>query len=76
VYRSPNLDASGVSRLEDAEFDTSAISMATIGLIYAGIHLALWNYNFPTHAEMMLWKVSGIALAAPAASIFLLFLPV
>ena len=32
--------------------------------IFGGIHLAAWNYRFPTHAEKQLWRASAIALTA------------
>lgn len=33
-------------------------------LIYGGVHLSAWTFEFPTAVESLLWKVSGITIAA------------
>ena len=33
-------------------------------LIHSSIHLAGWNHHFPTHTELILWRVCVILLAA------------
>ena len=40
--------------------------------LYGGIHLALWNYEFPTRVESRLWRISAVALGS--APILLLLL--
>ena len=42
---------------------TSAFTMLP-GLLYGGLHLALWNYVFPSQAERLMWSISGIVLIA------------
>jgi hypothetical protein len=42
-------------------------SFFTISGIYAGVHLALWNYDFPTKVERLLWRLASCALGAPFA---------
>jgi hypothetical protein len=49
----------------------SGNALVVIGGLYAGVHLALWNYAFPTRAEMLLWKISCCALGFPLAFIAL-----
>ena len=39
--------------------------------LYGGIHLALWNYNFPTPVESLLWRISAAMLTS--APVLLLF---
>ena len=39
--------------------------LLAITVVYGAVHLALWNYAFPSHAEMMLWKISGCTMVAP-----------
>ncbi|KAL8712480.1 MAG: hypothetical protein Q9220_003328 [cf. Caloplaca sp. 1 TL-2023] len=34
------------------------------GLMYGALHTALWNYTFPSLAERLLWRISGIVLIA------------
>lgn len=32
-------------------------------VIYGGIHLSAWNFEFPTVLENLLWKIAGIGIA-------------
>lgn len=41
------------------------IVIILIGSVYAGIHLTLWNYDFPTNSEKLLWRISCLALGVP-----------
>ena len=41
--------------------------ISAISGIYAGIHLALWNHDFPTRAEKIMWRISSTTFGAPAA---------
>lgn len=49
------------------------LSISVVGLFYGGVHLAAWNYHFPTPAEQILWQVSALGTAI-AASTFVLSL--
>ncbi|KAL8838364.1 MAG: hypothetical protein Q9170_002171 [Blastenia crenularia] len=40
------------------------IVFAPTAFLYAAIHLALWNYTFPTPVERTLWRVSATTLLA------------
>ncbi|KAF8640321.1 hypothetical protein AX16_010216 [Volvariella volvacea WC 439] len=51
-----------------------------VGALFGGIHMAGWNFDFPSERERMLWRVSSIivtvvplfvALTAPLSQIFL-----
>lgn len=60
----------GVSRrLVEAHFirwNGRNACIAMTALLYASIHMALWNYEFPTPTEKLLWRVSaGTLLAIP-----------
>ena len=44
--------------------------ISVVGVIFGGIHCAGWFFNFPSHDEAMLWRVSsavltGIAILVP-----------
>jgi hypothetical protein len=50
-------------------------SMAA-GLLFGSIHIAAWNFAFPSTAERVLWRVAAVASTAlPAALLLLLTLP-
>lgn len=50
----------------------SGFSLMTAG--YGGLHALAWNSQFPTHREMILWHVSALVVASPAAlSVLLTF---
>ena len=39
-----------------------AVFVWLTGVVYAGIHLIGWNFSFPTHAELFLWRVRSLTL--------------
>ena len=41
--------------------------------LYGGIHLALWNYDFPTPEESLFWRISAATLGS--APVLLVLLP-
>jgi hypothetical protein len=42
-----------------------SLSIMAILVVFGGLHLLAWNYEFPTHVERILWRVSAmITLAA------------
>ena len=42
----------------------SLVSLVAFSLVYGSAHAAAWNAHFPTPTELLLWKVSSVALAA------------
>jgi len=48
-------------------------SMAA-GLLFGSIHIAAWNFAFPSKAETILWRVAAVASTAMPATILLLLL--
>lgn len=47
------------------------VTLVATAYLYAAIHLALWNYHFPTTAEKLLWRISAsILLAIPTLLLF------
>ena len=51
--------------------NTLLLTLWLLGSLYGGIHLALWNYDFPTRVESRLWKISAVTLGSVPA----LFVP-
>ncbi|KAI1614041.1 hypothetical protein EDD36DRAFT_417890 [Exophiala viscosa] len=74
VLRSPHLSFETTPALRDnAQYLDKAtqaiVSMTLVSAAYAGVHVALWNYEFPTEVENLLWRVASCALGAPLAII-------
>ncbi|KAJ9602790.1 hypothetical protein H2200_012570 [Cladophialophora chaetospira] len=68
VLRSLNLSLEAVSEILDGSLNVNAIvSIAAVSGIYASVHLALWNYDFPTETERLLWRIASCALGLPFA---------
>jgi hypothetical protein len=50
------------------------------GVIFGGLHVACWNFQFPTHLEMVLWRTGAVlitlvSLSAPGSVIIVPMLP-
>jgi hypothetical protein len=74
VLRSPNVSTEALGAVlspDDMEGPQNELaflcitSMALISGVYAGVHLALWNYPFPTKVERLLWRLASTTLGAP-----------
>ena len=38
-----------------------------IGTMFGGIHCFGWNYFFPSHAELVIWRISSVCISAVPA---------
>jgi hypothetical protein len=45
-----------------------------VSAAYGGLHTVAWNARFPSHREMVLWRVSALGIASPAVLCVLLML--
>ncbi|KAI0861837.1 hypothetical protein F4860DRAFT_159941 [Xylaria cubensis] len=54
-YRVPN-DATWINGSAPLIYNI----MAVFSVIFGGIHLIAWNFDFPSLAELMLWRASGL----------------
>ena len=77
--RSSNLDFDALESLSSTNDHARSyfavvvyVVISAISGIYAGIHLALWNHDFPTRAEKIMWKISATTLGVPAAILSIL----
>ncbi|PQE04309.1 hypothetical protein CJF30_00010057 [Rutstroemia sp. NJR-2017a BBW] len=41
-------------------------------VIYGGIHLSVWNFEFPTVLEKLLWKIASVGITATLPVLFAL----
>ena len=50
-------------------FATGGVTLLVlVGILYGGVHLAAWNFQFPTQLESILWKVACfVAILTPAS---------
>lgn len=51
------------------KFGWETVALSLVGLAYGGLHLAAWDYKFPSPAERRLWKISSL-LTAGSVSMF------
>lgn len=78
IYRSKNIvDVAVGSFFKGLMFESRteglmSCSLLVLGTVYAGVHLALWDYRFPTRVESLLWKISATSLAGLPA-LYVLF---
>ncbi|KAF8658899.1 hypothetical protein AX16_001943 [Volvariella volvacea WC 439] len=49
---------------EDKEKFYAMIYGSAIGVIFGGIHLVGWNFEFPTATEQLLWRASSLVITA------------
>lgn len=63
----PDFDSSGDASLEflDYVFDRRLLTslMVALPIVYGGIHLSAWNFEFPSVTEDIMWKVASITIA-------------
>lgn len=51
---------------------TVTLILISVFLVYGGIHLLAWQYNFQTDAERIMWRVASITTASSGLIILLL----
>ena len=42
----------------------SLLALVAFSIVYGGAHAAVWNTHLPTEVELLLWRISSVALAA------------
>jgi hypothetical protein len=50
------------------------LGFLVVSAAYGGLHTVAWNARFPSHREMVLWRVSALVIASPAVLCVLLML--
>ena len=58
----------------DDDHVTADLLMLGIGVCFGAIHCIAWIFSFPTHMELLIWRISSIAIAAVPIFIFLVTL--
>jgi len=44
-------------------------SVLFVCLAYGGVHAAAWNFEFPSEAEQLLWKISSVTIMAGSIAV-------
>lgn len=71
TWRSRNVDGEFLDRHGPVRLLLTLLFLASL---YGGIHLALWNYDFPTPVESLLWRISATTLGSAPVLIILVAL--
>ena len=85
TFRSPNLTSEAWYSLFESgshgSRDWAGLAAALLycvlfllGILYGAVHLTLWNYEFATLTEMLLWRISGTTLLAVPSLLFATFI--
>ena len=52
---------------------TAHIIMLGVGVCFGAIHCIAWHFSFPTHTELLIWRISSVAITALPIYIPLVF---
>jgi len=59
------------SRMRKGEIPAISIVLDTSTLIFGGLHCIAWSFEFPSEAEILIWRIASILSATiPCAAIF------
>ncbi|KAF9552886.1 hypothetical protein CPC08DRAFT_646337 [Agrocybe pediades] len=63
-----------VEEEESAELLLTAILYSISAALVGGLHCILWDSEFPTNAELLIWRISSLLITTIPISILLVFL--
>ena len=42
--------------------DDTGVVIAWVGVLFGVIHCLAWHFSFPTHTELLMWRISSVAI--------------
>jgi len=54
-----------------SDFVTADRIVLGVGVCFGAIHCIAWDFSFPTHVELLIWRISSVAITAVPTYIFL-----
>ena len=55
----------------DGEQASAALMMLEVGMCFGMVHCIAWLFSFPTNVELLMWRISSVAMTA--VPIYILF---
>ena len=49
---------------------TADLRMLGVSICFGAIHCIAWHFSFPTHTELLMWRISSVAITAVPIYIF------
>ena len=47
---------------DSVDYITADLIMLGVGVCFGAIHCIAWHFSFPTHAELLIWRISSVAI--------------
>ena len=54
----------------DDDVYSADFTVASVGVCFGAIHCIAWVFSFPTHTELLIWRMSSVAITATPIYIF------
>ena len=55
-------------------YSTAVFIVLQVGVCFGAVHCIAWDFLFPTHTELLMWRISSVAITALPIYIFLMTL--
>ena len=59
---------------EELGIGVGNVIMLLVGVCFGSIHCIAWHFSFPTHTELLMWRLSSVAITVVPINIFLGFI--
>ena len=59
---------------DDEDASIADIIVFGVGVFFGAIHCIAWSFSFPTHAELLIWRISSVAITVVPTYIIVMLL--